>query len=133
LSYWSDGKGDERIIYVTTGYRLVSLDARTGARISSFGKDGGVDLKTGVVYGSGQQIDLETGDIGLHATPAGDVVIVGAAHKEMTVKTHNNAKGLCGHSMSERALSGRQHDPAARRVCTTPGSTTRATNGNTGV
>ncbi|MEK6285008.1 MAG: pyrroloquinoline quinone-dependent dehydrogenase [Acidobacteriota bacterium] len=97
LSYWSDGKGDERIIYVTTGYRLVSLDARTGARISSFGKDGVVDLKAGVVHGSGQQIDLETGDIGLHSTPAvvKDVVIVGAAHKEsMTVKTHNNAKGL---------------------------------------
>jgi quinoprotein glucose dehydrogenase len=97
LSYWSDGKGDERIIYVTTGYRLVSLNAKTGARISSFGKDGAVDLKSGVVYGSGQPIDLETGDIGLHATPAvvRDVVIVGAAHKEsMTVKTHNNAKGL---------------------------------------
>ena len=97
LSYWSDGKGDERILYVTTGYRLVSLNAKTGARISSFGKDGAVDLKSGVVYGSGQPIDLETGDIGLHATPAvvRDVVIVGAAHKEsMTVKTHNNAKGL---------------------------------------
>ncbi|HZM89479.1 MAG TPA: PQQ-binding-like beta-propeller repeat protein [Blastocatellia bacterium] len=97
LSYWSDGKGDDRIIYVTTGYRLVALDAKTGARISTFGKDGAVDLKAGVVYGTGQPIDLETGDIGLHATPAvvKDVVIVGAAHKEsMTVKTHNNAKGL---------------------------------------
>jgi quinoprotein glucose dehydrogenase len=97
LSYWSDGKGDDRIIYVTTGYRLISLDAKTGARIASFGKDGVVDLKTGVVHGSGQQIDLETGDIGLHSTPAvvKDVVIVGAAHKEgMTVKTHDNSKGL---------------------------------------
>jgi quinoprotein glucose dehydrogenase len=97
LSYWSDGKGDERILYVTTGYRLVSLDARTGTRISTFGKDGVVDLKMGVVHGSGQQIDLETGDIGLHSTPAvvKDVVIVGAAHKEgMTVMTHDNSKGL---------------------------------------
>src|SRR5687767_11998071 len=50
LSYWSDGKGDERIIYVTTGYRLVSLDARTGNRIATFGKDGIVDLKSGVVH-----------------------------------------------------------------------------------
>ena len=24
LSYWTDGKGDERIVYVTIGYRLVS-------------------------------------------------------------------------------------------------------------
>ena len=29
LSYWTDGK-DERILYVTPGYRLVELDARTG-------------------------------------------------------------------------------------------------------
>src|SRR5712692_6014139 len=40
LSYWSDGRGDDRILYVTTGYRLIALDARTGTRISSFGKDG---------------------------------------------------------------------------------------------
>ena len=31
LSYWTDGKGDERILYVTTGYRLVALNAKTGA------------------------------------------------------------------------------------------------------
>jgi quinoprotein glucose dehydrogenase len=95
LAYWTDGK-EERILYVTTGYRLIALDAKTGTRISSFGKDGVVDLKLGVVYGTGQQIDLETGDVGLHATPVvvNDVVIVGMAMKEgMTVKTHNNTKG----------------------------------------
>jgi glucose dehydrogenase len=95
LSYWTDGK-EERILYVTPGYRLVALDAKTGNKISSFGKDGMVDLKVGVVYGSGQQIDLETGDAGLHSTPTvvKDVVIVGMSMKEsMTVKTHNNAKG----------------------------------------
>ncbi len=27
VSYWTDGKGDDRIIYVTTGYRLVALNA----------------------------------------------------------------------------------------------------------
>src|SRR5215475_9769532 len=95
VSYWTDGK-EERILYVTTGYRLVALDAKTGNRIPSFGKDGVVDLKVGVTYGTGQQIDLETGDAGLHSTPTvvKDVVIVGMAMKEgMTVKTHNNAKG----------------------------------------
>jgi len=95
LSYWTDGR-DERILYVTPGYRLVALDARTGNRISGFGKEGIVDLKVGVVYGTGQQIDLETGDAGLHSTPTvvKDVVIVGMSMKEsMTVKTHNNAKG----------------------------------------
>src|SRR5262245_40694498 len=96
LSYWSDGKGDDRILYVTTGYRLIALDAKTGNRSPSFGKDGMVDLKVGVVYGTGQQIDLEKGDAGLHSTPivAGEVVIIGMAMKEgMTVVTHNNVKG----------------------------------------
>jgi quinoprotein glucose dehydrogenase len=95
VSYWTDGK-EERIIYVTTGYRLVALDAKTGNRVASFGKDGMVDLKVGVVYGNGQQIDLESGDAGLHSTPTvvKDVVIVGMAMKEgMTIKTHNNTKG----------------------------------------
>src|SRR5215471_6330671 len=31
VSYWSDGRGDDRIMYVTTGYRLVELNAKTGA------------------------------------------------------------------------------------------------------
>jgi quinoprotein glucose dehydrogenase len=95
LSYWTDGK-EERILYVTTGYRLIALDAKTGNRIPTFGKDGVVDLKVGVVHGTGQQIDLEKGDAGLHATPTvvKDVVIVGMAMKEgMTVETHNNTKG----------------------------------------
>src|SRR5262245_44427881 len=97
VAYWTDGKGDERVLYVTTGYRLVALNAKTGAIINSFGKDGIVDLKVGVVKGVNQQIDLETGEIGIHSTPivARDVVIVGSAMREgATVETHNNTKGL---------------------------------------
>jgi len=96
VSYWTDGKGDERILYVTTGYRLIALNAKTGAMIPSFGEGGVVDMKKGTVYGKGQQIDLETGEIGLHSTPTvvKDVIIVGSSFKEgMTVKTHNNTKG----------------------------------------
>src|SRR5262245_4103396 len=58
LAYWTDGRGDERILYVTPGYRLIALNAKTGQPISTFGKDGVVDLKVGVIYGTGQQIDL---------------------------------------------------------------------------
>jgi quinoprotein glucose dehydrogenase len=97
LSYWTDGKGDDRVIYVTTGYRLISLNAKTGVPITSFGTNGVVDMKVGAVVGKGQQIDLETGEIGLHSTPtvAKDVVIVGSSFREgLTVKTHNNTKGL---------------------------------------
>ena len=44
LAYWTDGR-EERILYVTPGYRLVALDAKTGIPVPSFGKDGIVDLK----------------------------------------------------------------------------------------
>ena len=97
VAYWTDGKGDERIVYVTTGYRLIELNAKNGSMVQSFGEGGLVDLKRGAVFGKGQQIDLEQGEIGLHSTPlvVKDVVIVGSSFKEgMTVKTHNNTKGL---------------------------------------
>ena len=97
LSYWTDGRGDDRVLFVTTGYRLVALNAHTGALVSSFGKNGVVDLKEGVVFGSRQPINLDTGEIGLHSTPTvvGDVVLVGSSFKEgFTVVTHNNSKGL---------------------------------------
>ena len=97
LAYWTDGRGDDRVLYVTPGYRLIALNAKTGQPITSFGKDGVVDLKVGVVYGNGQQIDLETGEIGLHSTPTvvKDTIIVGSSMKEgMTITTHNNTKGL---------------------------------------
>ena len=91
LAYWTDGK-EERILYVTPGYRLIALDARTGARIPTFGKDGVVDLK----QDDDQDIDLINGDIGLHSTPvvAKNVVIVGAAHLTGGVpKSRKNVKG----------------------------------------
>jgi quinoprotein glucose dehydrogenase len=97
VAYWTDGKGDERVLYVTTGYRLIALNAKTGAMISSFGKDGVVDLKVGVVKGANEQIDLETGEIGIHSTPivVKDTVIIGSSMREgATVPTHNNTKGL---------------------------------------
>jgi glucose dehydrogenase len=96
VAYWSDGR-DERVLYITTGYRLVALDARTGVRIPSFGNDGIVDLKEGVVFGREQQIDLVTGEIGVHSTPAitsDGVVMIGSSFLEGgTPKTHNNTKG----------------------------------------
>src|SRR5437667_7336313 len=97
VAYWTDGRGDDRVLYVTTGYRLIALNAKTGSMISSFGKNGIVDLKEGAYFGNRQPIDLETGEIGLHATPtiAKDVVIVGSSFREgATVSTHNNTKGI---------------------------------------
>jgi quinoprotein glucose dehydrogenase len=81
VSYWSDGKGDDRVVFVTTGYRLVELNAKTGQPVPGFGRAGLVDLKEGAITGTGQQIDLETGEIGLHSTPlvVKDVIIVGSS------------------------------------------------------
>jgi glucose dehydrogenase len=91
LAYWSDAK-EARILYVTPGYQLVALDAKTGARVPGFGVNGIVDLK----QNDDQTIDALSGEIGLHATPvvAKDVVIVGAAHKSGGVPTgKTNVKG----------------------------------------
>ncbi|MCA1583831.1 MAG: PQQ-binding-like beta-propeller repeat protein, partial [Acidobacteria bacterium] len=44
LAYWTDGK-EERILYVTPGYRLIALDAARGRPVAGFGADGVVDLK----------------------------------------------------------------------------------------
>jgi quinoprotein glucose dehydrogenase len=97
LSYWTDGRGDERILYVTTGYRLVELNAKTGVPIQNFGTNGVVDLKVGVVIGKDKQLDLERGEIGLHATPTvvNDTVIVGSSMFEgIGYRYSTNAKGL---------------------------------------
>lgn len=95
LAYWAastPGASDARILYVTPGYRLIALDAKTGVPIPSFGHDGVVDLK----QDDDQDIDLVTGEVGLHATPmvARDVVIVGAAHRSGGVpRSRGNIKG----------------------------------------
>ena len=39
LAYWTDGK-EARILYVTPGYRLIALDAKTGALVPAFGEKG---------------------------------------------------------------------------------------------
>jgi quinoprotein glucose dehydrogenase len=93
LSYWSSPDGsDQRILYVTPGYRMIALHAKTGEKIRSFGTDGVVDLK----QDNDQTLDLVTAEIGLNATPlvAGDVVVVGAAHRPAgSPRSFNAAKG----------------------------------------
>jgi quinoprotein glucose dehydrogenase len=91
LAYWTDGK-EERILYVTPGYRLVALDARTGHLVTGFGRSGIVDLKQDF----DQELDLTSAPVGLHATPlvASDVVIVGAAFETgANPRSKANVKG----------------------------------------
>jgi len=91
LAYWTDGR-EERIVYVTPGYRMVALNAKTGQPVANFGKNGVVDLKED----DDQTIDLMSSEIGLHSAPiiGKDVIVVGAAHKPGGVPTSKtNVKG----------------------------------------
>jgi len=93
LAYWSDGK-EARVLYVTPGYFLIALDAKTGQRVSSFGDNGAVDLKAD----DDQKIepDLITGEIGWQSAPTiiGDRVLIGSAFREgFTPTSYRNNKG----------------------------------------
>lgn len=91
LAYWTEGN-EERIIYVTPGYRMIALNAKTGLRVTTFGTNGVVDLKTD----DDQEIDLLSREIGLHSAPviARNTIVIGAAHRPGGVPTaKTNVKG----------------------------------------
>ncbi len=93
VAYWAGPNGAERrVVYVTPGYRMLALDARTGIPIPGFGRSGVVDLK----LEADQDVDLDTTELGLNATPliVGDVIVVGASHRPGSApRTMRNAKG----------------------------------------
>lgn len=76
VSYWSDGKGDDRILFVTPGYQLVALHAKTGLPVDNFGTAAHVDLWKGL-----DRPVVEKGTIGATSPPiiVRDVAVVGAA------------------------------------------------------
>jgi quinoprotein glucose dehydrogenase len=93
VAYWADANGsDRRVIYVTPGYRMLALDAKTGIPVPTFGRNGAVDLK----LENDQDVDLDTAEFGLNATAlvVGDVIVVGAAHRAGgSPRTMRNVKG----------------------------------------
>ena len=84
LSYWTDGR-EERVIVVTPGFHLVSLDAKTGVPDPKFGKNGVVDL----------QAELGLPVVPLAVDDTGELVISDAAP-------------------ARRARPGERWDPATR-------------------
>jgi quinoprotein glucose dehydrogenase len=60
LAYWTDG-ANERVIVVTPGYHLASIDAKTGKGDPKFGKNGVVDLQEGLGF---QIVPLAVDDSG---------------------------------------------------------------------
>jgi quinoprotein glucose dehydrogenase len=76
LAYWSDGKGDDRILLISPGYQLIALNAKTGVPVPGFGNGGPVDLTEGL-----DRAVVKPGQIGA-SSPAiviRDTVVVGAA------------------------------------------------------
>ncbi|MDA1370282.1 MAG: PQQ-binding-like beta-propeller repeat protein [Proteobacteria bacterium] len=80
VAYWSDGN-NARVIDVSPGYLMVSLDAETGIPDSNFGDNGIVDLFVGVRNGDDPRYAYP--EIGLSAPPfvMNDVIVVGSAHR----------------------------------------------------
>lgn len=97
VAYWTDGE-DERIVYVTAGYTMIALDAKTGRPVPGFGREGKVDLR----LDADQVMDPVAADIGLHTAPliARDVIVIGAAHSGndpgsgMIPKSRSHEKGM---------------------------------------
>ena len=76
LAYWSDGKGDDRILLISPGFQLIALNAKNGRPLPGFGKDGMIDLTEGL-----DRAVVKPGQIG-SSSPAivvRDTVVVGAA------------------------------------------------------
>lgn len=76
VSYWTDGTA-KRIFTVTPGFQLVALDADTGKPVTTFGKDGIVDLKRQL----GVELDVTTAAIGNTSPPLifENTVVIGPA------------------------------------------------------
>jgi glucose dehydrogenase len=60
ISYWTDGKGDERI-FVSLRQYLYAVNAKTGKLIPAFGNQGRIDLRDGLGHeGQGLSVALST-------------------------------------------------------------------------
>jgi quinoprotein glucose dehydrogenase len=90
LAYWTDGRGDERILYITPGYRLIALNAKTGRPIPSFGREGVVDL-----FDELHTSRPNDGVIGASSPPivVKDVAVVGGALLASSGRARENVPG----------------------------------------
>src|SRR6478609_1124350 len=92
VAYWTDGRGDERILTSTPGFQLVALNAKTGQPIDKFGFQGVVDMFEAL--DNDLKID-PVGKIGNSSPPVvvGDTVIIGPALLVGTRVNKSNVRG----------------------------------------
>ena len=91
VAFWRNGNA-KRVLTITPGFQLVSLDADTGIPDPKFGKNGRVDLFVGLRNATGFP-DI---DIGSSMPPfvMNNVIVVGPAHKVgMRPRSKSNVKG----------------------------------------
>ena len=74
VAYWSDGAGEERIVFATGGMQLFTLDPETGALDRDFGEDGYVDLMLGL----GRDIDRPDYNMKSPPTICGSTIVLGS-------------------------------------------------------
>jgi quinoprotein glucose dehydrogenase len=89
VSYWTDGKDDERILMGTLDGYLLALDARTGKPIQSFGVNGKADLTPAIRGGTRNAVHLVNGErhfISVDSPPVvvRDTVVVGSTMSDRT-------------------------------------------------
>lgn len=96
LAYWTDRRGDDRVIYVTPGYQLIALDAKTGRMIPSFGVKGVVDLLDGL-----DQPRPKDGLLGSTSPPmiVGNIAVVGTAMPSAAPTRENPAAHVRGYDV----------------------------------
>ena len=78
LSYYVGEDGRRRVIVVTPGYYLVSLNADTGLPDPEFGAGGWVDLTEGLRRAPDRSLDV---GLTAPALVVGNVIVVGSAHQ----------------------------------------------------
>jgi quinoprotein glucose dehydrogenase len=104
VTYWTDGQGDERIVFATPGFQLIELNAKTGVPVPGFGNNGIVDLF--------KELDLDykgdpMGKIG-NSSPvvvSHDTIVVGPA---LTPGGRTNKSNVKGDVMAFDVRTGRK-------------------------
>jgi quinoprotein glucose dehydrogenase len=92
VAYWADPQGNGRIVVVSPGYQLYTLDAKTGQRLNAFGNNGVIDLWLGL----DRDGRVKPGTIGLTSAPLviRDTIVVGmASGVGVSLPTRDNTPG----------------------------------------
>ena len=110
LSYWSDGKGDDRIILATQRNYMYSLNAETGELIDSFGDGGTVDL----IASYRRPVNRDYVWAISPTLIAGDVIVVGRAINDVPTTISMPPGDVFGFDVRRGTVKETCHTPAQK-------------------